>query len=93
MNPFEKLTQIGEYKKYFGFSKLPLGFHKIICFRLFKNEFTENESEKTVVDELDSEVLFSPSYFAKIISEDDIKNINTDGETKYLYFGGARPNR
>lgn len=84
MNSFKKLSQIGESKKYYGFSKLPLGFHKIICFRLIKNKFVKNESEKTIVVELDSEVLFLPSYFSKIMSEDDIKNINIDGETKYF---------
>lgn len=55
--------------------------------------YTNDESEKAIIVELDSEVRFLPSYFSKIMSEDDIKNIKTDGETKYLYFGGARPNR
>lgn len=51
---------------------------------IFKNKITKNESEKTVIVELGSEVLFLPSYFSKIMSEDDIKNINIDGETKYF---------
>lgn len=95
MNAFEKLQQASETKPYYGFSNLPLGYHEIFGFRLVKNKFAKKEDckKKSILIELKDQIIFLPKYFSENINEDDIVNLNSDGEIKYLYFGGKRENR
>lgn len=90
MSSFAKISKIGESKPYYGIAKLPLGFYPIESFRLVKNKYSKDESEKSLLVELKSEVLFLPKYFSSELSEKDVENLNTDGEVKFLYFGGRR---
>lgn len=93
-NALKKLQQAGETKPYFGFSKLPMGYHEIIGFRLTKNKFAKkDECKKTILVELKEQIVFLPKYFSENIKEEDINDLNSDGETKYLFFGGKRENR
>lgn len=92
MKALTKLQKMcGDSKPYKVFTFLAKGYHKIESFRLVDNKFaTKDDSDnekKTVLVELKNEVLFS-KYFSKNFNEKDIKDINSDGETKYLYFGG-----
>ncbi|XP_031626920.1 uncharacterized protein LOC116343151 [Contarinia nasturtii] len=88
-----------ETKAYNGFSKLPHGYHKIYKFKLANNkQFNPKEkktAKKVLLVELKDEVLFLPEYFALAIKEDERKvfDLNNDGVEKFLFFGGARPNK
>lgn len=93
MDILKKLEEIQPNKPYFGFTKLSIGFHQIECFRVVKNKFgKKNEGpKKSILIELNEEVLFLPQYFWDKLAEDDIKSLNAsieDGEHVYLYFGG-----
>lgn len=91
MSAFDKLKENSESKPYNGFNKLTLGFHEIHCFRLVANKFAPKDvNEKTLLVELANEVLFLPQHFAKNFTEEDIININSDSEMKFLFFGGRR---
>lgn len=93
MSAFKKLQEASETKPYYGFSKLTLGHHEIIGFRLVKNKFAKKgECKKSVLVELLDQNIFLPKYFSENLKEDDIIDLNSDGETKYLYFGGKREN-
>lgn len=94
MSAFKKLQEANETKPYYGFSKLALGHHKIICFRLVKNKFAKkDECKKSVLIELKDQIIFLPKHFSEKINEDDIIDLNSDGEIKYLYFGGKQENK
>lgn len=96
MNALQKLQHSFalKTKPYYGFSKLPLGYHEIICFHSVKNKFAKkDECKKTVLIELKDQVVYLPKYFAEDITEDDVTILNSDGEIKYLYLGGKRENR
>lgn len=45
--------------------------------------------------ELKDQVFFLPEYFAYKFNDDDKKvaELNQDGKKKFMYFGGARPNK
>lgn len=93
MSAFQKLQEAGESKPYYGFAKLTLGHHEIICFRLIKNKYAQkDECKKCLLVELKDQIIFLPKHFSENINEDDITELNSDGETKYLYFGGKREN-
>lgn len=69
---------------------LPNGFHKIFSFSLTKNKFGK-KGEKSILIELDDQVLFLPQHFNSKIDEEDIKELNVDigkKENIYLHFGG-----
>lgn len=92
MNALAKLRNIGESKPYQGFAKLNIGYHKIVCFRLVPNKFAKenNRDEKSILVELEEEVLFLPQYFMNVLNKDDINELNSVDEIHYLYFGGKR---
>lgn len=96
MNALAKLQQVSfdDSKPYHGFAKLPIGYHKILCFRTVKNKFTKkvnNESEKSILVELTNEVVFLPQYFANRLNNEDIAELNSiANDAVYLYFGGRR---
>lgn len=53
MITLKKLQVACETKPYYGFSKLTLGRHEVICFRLVKNQFAKkDECEKSVLVDL-----------------------------------------
>lgn len=75
-------------KPYYGLSKMDKGYYKICSFRTVKNRYADGET--CVLVELINEVIFLPKYLAADLNEEDITSLNTDGVTKYLYFGGKR---
>lgn len=94
MSALAKLRMVGASKPYLGFTKLSVGYHKIACFRLVKNKFSKKSDgdEKTILVELEHEIIFLPKYFMDVLDHDDIKNLNCADEVHYLYFGGKREN-
>lgn len=89
MDVIKKLQEV-KPKPYYGFTKLSIGFHKIISFRLVKNKFAKKgeKQSKSIVVELQNEILFLPQYFSENLSEDEINGLNECDESVYLYFGG-----
>lgn len=93
MSALLKLQQVNDVKPYYGFTKLSIGHHEIVCFRLIKNKFAKKDDcKKTILVELNDQIVFLPKYFAEKIKESDIEELNADGEKKYLFFGGKREN-
>lgn len=96
MNAFQKLQQAAEVesKPYLGFAKLEIGHYEIFGFRLVKNKFAKKDDcKKSLVVELEDQVVFLPKYFSEKIKETDIDELNSNGEKKYLFFGGKRENK
>lgn len=90
-----RLRMIGN-KPYHGFGQLAVGYHKIESFRLVKNKFADKESDKnqkTILVELEDQVLFLPQYFMNAINESEIDELNSADEVHYLYYGGKRENK
>lgn len=92
MQALKKLAT--ENKPYKGFSKLAIGYHPIFNFRTIKNKFAKKgDSTKTILVELESEVVFLPGYFWQKINEKDMVELNAlieSGGFVYLYFGGKQ---
>lgn len=88
------LKKLEENKPYHGFSKLSIGFHQIVLFRAVKNKYDKkNEDAKTILVELDDQVVFLPQYFREKISDSDIIELNAGinmNEQVFLYFGGKK---
>lgn len=90
MSALKKLEEVIANKVYQGFTKLALGYHKIFGFKLVKSKFGK-KCEKSLMAELEDQVLFLPSYFSQRIGEDDIRELNENIEKDkaiYIYFGG-----
>lgn len=95
MNALKKLESLKPNKPYYGFTKLAVGFHEVIVFRVVKNKFGKKGegSNKTILVELADQVLFLPQYFWQRLNEDDIRELNTEIEKNkkiYVYFGGKQ---
>lgn len=92
MEVLKKLANIKDNKPYRGFSKLPLGNHLILNFRTVKNKFCKKgDPAKTILVELQNEVVFLPNHFMQKISEPELKLLNElieEGQNVYLFFGG-----
>lgn len=93
MNALNKLKEIQPNKPYRGFAKLDLGYHQILSFRIVKNKFGKkgDGSGKSILVELNAEVLFLPQYFLQKLNEEDIRELNESVESNekiYLFFGG-----
>lgn len=93
MNALKKLQEVAPNKPYLGFAKLSLGFHQIFNFRSVKNKFGKKGegSAKSIMVELDEQVLFLPQYFSQKINEEDMSELNAGiekNESVYIYFGG-----
>lgn len=91
----KKLQLVGASKPYRGFAHLSMGYHEIVGFRVVKNKFNETKQDdkrsKSILVELQNEVVFLPQYFLDKIDEDDIAELNSaDTENMFLYFGGRR---
>lgn len=89
------LEKLEENKPYLGFKKLSVGFHQIKLFRSVKNKFEKKEENgdepKSILVELDDQVIFLPQYFKDKISDSEMCELNSDIENKkeiYLHFGG-----
>lgn len=98
-------TSFEEGKPYYGFSKLPIGNHEILKFRVVNNKQYMPNNVKTglkhaILIELKDQVLFLPPYFSnKFVGEDGdicvakVNELNGDMDKTFMYFGGARNNR
>lgn len=83
MNVLKKINQPQSDKPYHGLPKLALGFHKIECFRI-----SDGKYGKSVIVELENEVIFLPSFISRNLVNQDIDDLNSCKETMFLYFGG-----
>lgn len=93
MDILKKLKHINSNKPYNGLTLLTEGYHQIICFRFVKSKFTKKDGEedgKSILVELEREVIFLPQYFNASLNEDDIDALNKSSEKIYLYFGGRK---
>lgn len=96
--PSEAAKAFKTPKPYHGFSKLQVGNHEIFSFRFVKNKlynkYPENPGlERSLLIELKDQVLFLPEYIGSQFDDAQIEELNNDGITKYMFFGGSRPNR
>lgn len=93
MNVLKKLE--APSKPYNGFTKLAKGYHQIVQFKSVKNKFgKKSEYKKSIIVELEDQVLFLPGYFWQKINEDDIAALNiaiSECQMMYLFFGGKQP--
>lgn len=96
---FSLLHQVGNSKPYLGFKKLNAGNHEIVKFRVVANkQYREGAPEsyrKSLLVELEDQVLFLPHYFFEQLQFDEkkVEELNNDGIKKYLFFGGERDNK
>lgn len=94
MEVLKKLQRVTENKKYNGFASLKIGFHRIENFRYTKNKFGKkgDGTDKSVLAELENEVVFLPQHLSRKIEKDDLQKLNSAIERKkekiFLYFGG-----
>lgn len=97
MEVFKKLEDLTSNKptnkQYLGFAKLSVGFHEILCFRYVKNKYGKKSdgSNKSILIELDNEVLFLPQYFCQQLTQSDLNDLNKSinkNKKMFLYFGG-----
>lgn len=85
------LKKLEENKPYHGFSKLNIGFHQIKLFRTVKNKFDKKDDVKSILVELEDQVVFLPQYLRQKISDSDMSELNScidNAEDMYLHFGG-----
>lgn len=82
MNVLKKLQHFDEDKPYHGFSKLSIGNHEIVSFRL-----TTNKYGRSVVCELTDQIIFLPQYLGQQLNEKDIHDLNACERKMYLHFG------
>lgn len=93
MSALKKLEGVGPNKPYLGFARRAPGYYSIISFRSVKNKFGKksDSTSRSVLIELEDQVLFLPQHFSQRIADDDIRELNTTIEKKdgvYIYFGG-----
>lgn len=85
------LKKLEETKPYYGFTKLRVGFHQIKLFRTVKNKFEKKDDVKSIMIELEDQVIFLPQYFRQKIYDLDICELNScinKNEDIFLHFGG-----
>lgn len=96
MNVLKKLSSVQQANKpYIGFGKLRKGYHQILSFRSVKNKFAKKgeTSTKSVLIEIEDQVLFLPQNFGNSLNEKDIGDLNVliqSGELLHLFFGGKQ---
>lgn len=95
MNALKKLESVQSNKPYHGFTKLEIGYHEIQSFRFVKNKFAKKgeTSSKTILVELEDQVIFLPQYFTQSLNEKDLNELNSlinAGDFVYFYFGGKQ---
>lgn len=85
------MNVLKETRRKHDFTKLSIGFHQIILFRTVKNKFDKKDDAKSILVELDDQVIFLPQYFRQKITDSDICEFNScinKNEDIYLNFGG-----
>lgn len=94
MNVLKKLEDLNPNKPYHGFTKLSIGYHQISSFRSVKNKFgKKGVSGKSILVELNDQIIFLPQYFWQKLNENDLQELNScieKGENLYLFFGGKQ---
>lgn len=75
-------------KPYHGLPKLAVGYHKIFSIRESQGTYG-----RSVIAELEEEIIFLPTYLATQLLEKDIAELNSKNEPNYLYFGGKKNNK
>lgn len=93
MNILKKLEDSSANKPYNGFAKLHPDFYRILSFRCVKNKFgvKTDGSNRSVIVELEDEILFLPQHFCQKLTNEDIYELNScieSDENFYLFFGG-----
>lgn len=93
MNALKKLQNVTPDKPYNGFAKLSKGIHQVMGFRFVKNKFGKkgDGSNKSILVELEDQVLFLPQYLSKKLNEEELNDLNSCIEKHmnfYLFFGG-----
>lgn len=84
MDVLRKLNQeSGSGKPYRGYPKLNLGFHEIHNFRESTGKYG-----KSIIVELNDQIVFLPSFIGEKIEEADITALNACKEKLFLFFGG-----
>lgn len=90
----------GNNKPYIGFSKLPVGYHECVAFRLVTNKYFRPDAKnpglkQSLLVELKEQVLFMPTYISKkfVDNEQNFDALVNDASKKFLFFGGANPNK
>lgn len=95
MDALKKLENSQPNKPYYGFAKLSKGWHEIECFRIVKNKYGKKTdgTNKSILVELQEQVLFLPQFFRLKLTDNDIQELNENINSNkkiYLYFGGRR---
>lgn len=87
MNILKKLKNKQAGKPYNGFSQLSKGYHQTYSFRSVDTTYG-----RSILVELQHEVVFLPSYFSENLSDSDVTELNLSlkNEPIYLFFGGQR---
>lgn len=96
----ELLVEINKFqescKPYIGFDKLNIGYYKIEKFRLVNNQYfdcrkPDSGPEKTLLVELEDQVLFMPSAISKLFAgkEEKIDELNKSDRQLFLFYGGT----
>lgn len=83
-----KQTDFESSKPYNGFPKLAVGYHKICCVRESSGMYG-----RSVIAELEKEIVFLPSYLTTKLFEKEIAELNSMNEPNFLYFGGKKSNK
>lgn len=83
MNVLKKLNSVETSKPYNGLTKLSLGYHEIVSFKTSNGKYG-----KSVIAELNDEIIYLPQYLAEKLNEKDIDELNACEKTLFLYFGG-----
>lgn len=79
-----------ESKPYNGLPKLAIGNHKIVHLRESHGKFG-----RSVIVELQTEIIFLPSYISGKLNETDIDKLNdlNKKDQLFLFFGGKQKNK
>lgn len=93
MDVLKRLEDLDPIKPYHGFASLDVGFHEIEYFRSVKNKFAKLDEKaiKSVLVELEDQVIFLPKYICARLNETDLCELNSSlnkKEEMFLYFGG-----
>lgn len=83
MEVLKKLHKAENSKPYYGMSKLDIGYHEIVRFRISNGKFG-----KSVIAELKREVIYLPQYLTEKLNDKDVEDLNNCAMKLFLYFGG-----
>lgn len=79
MNVLKRLSQKVSDKPYHGFTKLPLRYHEIVCFRESEEKYGQN-----LIAELKHELIYLPQYIVEKLDNNDIDQLNQCEETCFF---------